>query len=87
VEIQNARWVLSQASKRAHLDLGERSSQSLRVRGEHVIVTACRAHLDPHAETVIETYGPRCSNCVRIARTLQVPLTLTESDDATSRSA
>jgi hypothetical protein len=73
------RWVLSQASKRAHLDLGERSSRSLRVRGEHIIVTACRAHLDPNAEPVVETYGPRCSNCVRIARGLQVPQTFTKS--------
>jgi hypothetical protein len=81
VDIQKTRWVLSQASKRAHLDLGERSSRSLRVRGEHVIVTACRAHLDPHAETVVETYGPRCSNCVRIFRSLSVPLTLSESDE------
>ena len=39
------RWVKAQASGFAHLDFGERSRQSLRVFGEHIIVTACRATL------------------------------------------
>ncbi len=59
------RWVLAR-TLRAHLDLGERSSQSLRVKSEHIIVTACRAHLDANAEEVDETYAQRCSNCSRI---------------------
>jgi hypothetical protein len=63
------RWVRAKTSGRAHLDLGECSSQSLRVRAEHVIVAACRAHLDPFAaEVVDDDYRPRCSNCQRIAR-------------------
>ena len=62
------RWVRAATSGRAHLDLGERSSQSLRVRAEHVIVTACRAHIDDAAEAVPESHQPRCSNCQRIAR-------------------
>jgi hypothetical protein len=65
---RNARWILARTTRRAHLDLGERSSKSLRVQGEHVIVTACRAHVDANAEVVPETHHPRCSNCMRIWR-------------------
>jgi hypothetical protein len=65
---EHVQWVRSQGSGFAHLDLGERSSQSLRVHGEHVIVTACRGHLAPDAEVVPESHRPRCSNCQRIAR-------------------
>jgi hypothetical protein len=61
------RWVRA-ATGRAHLDLGERSTQSLRVQAQHVIVTACHAHLDATAEVVSESYEPRCSNCLRIFR-------------------
>jgi hypothetical protein len=63
-------WVRAQTSGFAHLDLGERSSRSLRVQADHVIVTACRAHLASDAEVVPESYYPRCSNCQRIARKL-----------------
>jgi hypothetical protein len=62
------RWVLAQSTGRAHLDLGERSSQSLRVLAEHVIVTACRAHIKADATVVNEYHKPQCSNCLRIAR-------------------
>jgi len=62
------RWVLARTTRRAHLDLGERSSRSLRVQADHIIVTACRAHLDAKAPVVPETYKTLCSNCVRIAR-------------------
>jgi hypothetical protein len=65
---EQVQWVLAHSSRFAHLDFGERSSQSVRVRGEHVIVTACRGHLAPDAEVVGESYRPRCSNCQRIAR-------------------
>ncbi len=65
-----ARWVRG-ASGRAHLDLGERSTESLRVQADRVIVTACRAHLaEAAAEVVADTFAPKCSNCVRFARTL-----------------
>jgi hypothetical protein len=67
------RWVLTRTSRRAHLDIGERSSQSLRVQAEHIIVTACRAHLDVKAPVVPETYQPKCSNCLRIARLADEP--------------
>jgi hypothetical protein len=59
------RWVLA-STGRAHLDLGERSSQSLRVRADHIIVTACRAHIDANATVVPDRYSPRCSNCLSI---------------------
>jgi hypothetical protein len=62
------RWVRASKSGFAHLDLGERSRQSLRVFGEHIIVTACRAHLAPTAEVVPADHQPRCSNCQRITR-------------------
>jgi len=62
-----ARWVLAQ-SGRAHLDIGDRSSQSLRVQAEHVIITACHAHIDADASVVSEAHAPLCSNCVRISR-------------------
>jgi hypothetical protein len=62
------RWVLAQSTGRAHLDLGERSSQSLRVRAEHIIVTACRAHIDANAVVVTEFHKPTCSNCLRKLR-------------------
>ena len=62
------RWVKAKSGK-GHLDLGERSSVSLRVRSEHIIVTACRAHIDGASASVIpECYADMCSNCVRIAR-------------------
>lgn len=61
------RWVRA-ATGRAHLDLGERAAKSLRVLSEHVIVTACRAHVDAKAEPVPDTHQPLCSNCQRIAR-------------------
>jgi hypothetical protein len=60
------RWVLAKTGL-AHLDFGERSSLSRRVRGEQVVVTACRAHLGPDAEEVPSTHPRRCSNCVREA--------------------
>lgn len=64
-----ARWVRA-ASGRAHLDLGERSSESVRVQADRVIVTACRAHLaEATTEVVADTYDPKCSNCVRFPRT------------------
>jgi hypothetical protein len=63
------RWVVAKTSRLAHLDLGERSSQSIRVKSEHVIVTACRAHIDADAPEVPGTYPRRCSNCVREALT------------------
>jgi hypothetical protein len=63
------RWIAARTSGRAHLDLGERSSQSLRVRSDHVVVTACHAHIAGNAQAVPEIYELRCSNCVRIART------------------
>jgi len=62
------RWVLARTSSRAHLDLGDRSSQSLRVRGEHIIVSVCQAHVAPTAQVVAETYSPRCSHCQRFSR-------------------
>jgi hypothetical protein len=37
------------------------------VQAEHIIVTACHAHLDVIAIVVPETYEPKCSNCLRIA--------------------
>lgn len=64
------RWILAPSSGRAHLDLGERSAQSLRVRGEHIVVAACHAHINPDAQVVPATHGTRCSNCVRVARSL-----------------
>jgi hypothetical protein len=59
-----ARWVLAKSGL-AHLERGERSSQSMRVKAEHAIVTLCRGHLDASAEEVPSTYARRCSNCVR----------------------
>src|ERR1700679_1734985 len=61
----SARWVLAASTRRAHLDLGNRASQSLRVHADHIIVTACNAHLDARALTVTENYQPKCSNCQR----------------------
>jgi hypothetical protein len=66
----DVRWILAPSSGRAHLDLGERSAQSLRVRGEHIVVAACHAHINPDAQVVPATHETRCSNCVRIARSL-----------------
>jgi hypothetical protein len=63
------RWVKAKTG-RAHLDLGERSSQSVRVQAEHVIVTACRAHLDRDSVETALSEGAMCSNCLRIYRTL-----------------
>jgi hypothetical protein len=57
-------------SGRAHLDRGERSSQSLRVRGEHIIVTACRAHVDGDSFETSLNDDKVCSNCLRILRAL-----------------
>jgi hypothetical protein len=62
------RWVVARTSRRAHLDLGERSSKSVRVRGDHIIVTACRAHIEPNADVVPASWEPLCSNCLRISR-------------------
>lgn len=67
-QMHDARWVLARTSRRAHLDLGERSSKSLRILSEHVIVTACRAHVNADAEVVPSTHEPLCSNCLRILR-------------------
>jgi hypothetical protein len=67
----NPRWVIAKTG-RAHLDLGERSSQSMRVRAEHVIVTSCRAHIDADAAIAPDGYTTRCSNCVRVLLTLKV---------------
>jgi hypothetical protein len=62
------RWVKAKSGK-GHLDVGERLSRSLRVRSEHVIVTACRAHIDGATAHVIpENYADVCSNCRRIGR-------------------
>jgi hypothetical protein len=63
-----SRWVLAKTGT-AHLDLGERSSNSLRVKAEHVIVTACRAHMDASAAVASELHQRRCSNCVQFALT------------------
>jgi hypothetical protein len=63
------RWVKAKTG-RAHLDLGERSSQSMRVQTEHVIVTACRAHLEIDSVETALSEGAICSNCLRIYRTL-----------------
>jgi hypothetical protein len=63
------RWVKAKTG-RAHLDLGERSSQSVRVQTEHAIVTACRAHLDRDSVETALSEGAICSNCLRIYRTL-----------------
>jgi hypothetical protein len=65
------RWVLASSTRRAHLDVGHRSSQSLRVRATHIIVTACQAHLDASAPVVAENYQPKCSNCLRIHLTVR----------------
>jgi hypothetical protein len=68
------RWVLSKTTRNAHLDLGERSSQSLRVYSEHVIVTVCRAHLAQETAIMVpENHQPKCSNCQRIARQRLTP--------------
>jgi hypothetical protein len=64
----NPRWVIARTSGRAHLDLGERSTRSLRVQAEHIIVTACRAHIDANAPVAPESHNPRCSNCLRVWR-------------------
>jgi hypothetical protein len=64
----DARWVLARSTHRAHLDLGERSANSLRVQADHIIVTACYAHLDAKAPVVSESYQPKCANCQRILR-------------------
>jgi hypothetical protein len=70
------RWVKAKSGK-CHLDLGERSSQSMRVHADHVIVTSCRAHLDvATSEVVPENYHDRCSNCVRIELELRARRTL-----------
>jgi hypothetical protein len=65
-----ARWIVAQ-SGRAHLDLGERSSESLRVHADHIIVTACHAHVGAEAQVVEESHAERCSNCLRIWRTIK----------------
>ncbi len=65
---QPGHWVLAKTSLIAHLDLGERSAESLRVLSSRVIVTACRAHIDAAAKVVLETHQPKCSNCQRIVR-------------------
>jgi hypothetical protein len=67
------RWVKAK-SGRAHLDLGERSSQSLRVKAEHVIVTACRAHVDGDSVETALSEAAICSNCLRIYRSLPFDL-------------
>lgn len=64
----DARWVLARSTRRAHLDLGERSAKSLRVQADHIIVTACYAHLDAKAPVVSESYQPKCANCERVLR-------------------
>ena len=68
VDATTGRWVVARTSGRAHLDLGGRSSQSLRVNAEHIIVTACHAHIRADADVVSDDHKLRCSNCVRIAR-------------------
>ena len=82
-----ARWILAPSSGRAHLDLGERSAQSLRVQGEHIIVTPCHAHINPDAQVVPATHELRCSNCVRIARSLggKSNASVAVSDDVPAR--
>jgi hypothetical protein len=65
------RWVLTRTTGRAHLDLGKRSSWSLRVQAEEIIVTACGAHLDANATVVPITYKPLCSNCLRDTRSAE----------------
>lgn len=66
--MRDGRWILARTTKRAHLDLGERSSKSLRVQSEHIIVTACRAHVNANAEIAPATHEILCSNCMRIWR-------------------
>jgi hypothetical protein len=66
--LREPKWILARTTQRAHLDFGDRSAQSLRVQAEHIIVTACHAHLDADARIVPESYAPRCSNCVRFLR-------------------
>ena len=61
------RWVRAASSGVAHLDSGERLTESPRVRGTDVIVSVCQAHLVTGAEVVPEIYQPRCSNCQRLA--------------------
>ena len=61
-------WVLAASTRRAHLDIGQRLAKSLRVRADHIIVTACNAHLDAGATVVHENYQPKCANCQRIFR-------------------
>jgi hypothetical protein len=78
------RWVLAGTTPRAHLDPGERSSQSLRAKGDHIIVTACRAHLKPDAEPVPESHTPCCSNCLRIARQVRASARIANQEDKPS---
>lgn len=67
------RWVKAKTG-RAHLDLGQRSSESLRVRAKHVIVTACRAHVHGDSVETVLSDGMMCSNCLRIYRALSCQL-------------
>jgi hypothetical protein len=70
------RWVRAYGWGFAHLDLGERSSNSLRLRSGHIIVAACRAHIGPEAAVFPESHQPRCSDCELIARNMKFPPTL-----------
>jgi hypothetical protein len=67
------RWVQAKTSNNAHLDLGQRSSQSRLVYADHVIVTACHAHLAADAIVVEQSYQPKCSNCLRLLRDQTTP--------------
>jgi hypothetical protein len=42
----------------------------VRVRAEHVIVTACRAHVDVNSSSTSLSDGEICSNCLRRYRAL-----------------
>ena len=63
---QLPRWVCTVTCDFAHLDLGERSRQSLYAFAEHIVVAACRAQLAPTTEVVPDEDKPRCPDCQRI---------------------
>jgi hypothetical protein len=73
------RWVLAPASDFAHLDLGDRSPQSLRIRAEHIVVAACGDHLPDTAE-VPERHRPRCFSCQRLARLMTAATPASDGD-------
>jgi hypothetical protein len=58
------RWVVAADTGRAHLDLGERSSESLKLHGQHTIVAACGVRIEADPHVAAGEYRPRCANCV-----------------------